>query len=163
MTSTLPRLVLLACSLIVPIVIYSFGSQAQVPGTIVRTQVPPVTIEQKEQILQAQAPANATSLTVRRSRAELVQQAATLGAATSGTLGCAAASTQPIEITTLAQALKCDPDLVFEYVYNNIEYEPLFGSNKGALGTLLDLRGNDIDQVQLLSALLEASGFPILR
>ena len=160
MTSTLPRLVLLACSLIVPIVIYSFGSQAQVPGTIVRTQVPPVTIEQKEQILQAQAPANATSLTVRRSRAELVQQAATLGAATSGTLGCAAASTQPIEITTLAQALKCDPDLVFEYVYNNIEYEPLFGSNKGALGTLLDLRGNDIDQVQLLSALLEASGFP---
>jgi len=36
------------------------------------------------------------------------------------------------------------------------QYEPLFGSNKGALGTLLDQRGNDIDQAQLLTALLSA-------
>ncbi len=66
---------------------------------------------------------------------------------------------QPTEIVTLAASLKCDPDLIFEYVYNNIEYEPLFGSNKGALGTLLDLRGDDIDQAQLFVALLNAAGF----
>jgi YD repeat-containing protein len=59
----------------------------------------------------------------------------------------------------LAAALKCDPDLIFEYVYNNIEYEPLFGSNKGPLGTLLDQRGSDLDQAQLLTALLVAAGF----
>jgi Transglutaminase-like superfamily len=154
------RPALLACSLTVAILLCAFAAQAQVPGTILRTQVPPVTIAHKEEILQAQAPANAPSVAVRRSRAQLVQQAATLGSTTPGTLGCAAGSTQPIEITTLAQSLKCDPDLIFEYVYNNIEYEPLFGSNKGALGTLLDLRGSDIDQVQLLAALLQASGFP---
>ena len=72
--------------------------------------------------------------------------------------GCAAGSTQPVEIVTLAASLKCDLDLIFEYVYNNIEYEPLFGSNKGALGTLLDQRGNDIDQAQLFVALLNAAG-----
>jgi hypothetical protein len=72
--------------------------------------------------------------------------------------GCAGGSTQPVEITTLAVSLKCDLDLIYEYVYNNIEYEPLFGSNKGALGTLLDQRGSDIDQAQLFVALLNAAG-----
>lgn len=72
---------------------------------------------------------------------------------------CGSGSSQPAEITTLAASLKCDIDLIFEYVYNNIEYEPLFGSNKGPLGTLLDQRGNDIDQVQLFSALLQAAGY----
>src|SRR5258708_40022284 len=72
---------------------------------------------------------------------------------------CGAGSSQSIEIATLAAGLKCDPDLIFEYVYNNIEYEPLFGSNKGALGTLLDQRGSDIDQAQLFVALLSAAGF----
>lgn len=76
-----------------------------------------------------------------------------------GAVGCANGSVQPIEIATLAASLKCDADLIFEYVYNNIEYEPLFGSNKGPLGTLLDQRGNDIDQAQLLVALLQAAGF----
>jgi RHS repeat-associated protein len=63
------------------------------------------------------------------------------------------------EITTLAASLKNDPWLIYEYVYNNIEYEPLFGSNRGSLGTLLDGRGDDIDQAQLLIALLNAAGF----
>ncbi|MBW0005451.1 MAG: hypothetical protein JO216_18410 [Hyphomicrobiales bacterium] len=72
--------------------------------------------------------------------------------------GCASSSTLPVEIVTLASSLKCDPDLIFEYVYNNIEFEPLFGSNKGALGTLLDQRGDDIDQAQLFVALLNAAG-----
>lgn len=73
--------------------------------------------------------------------------------------GCAWSLSQPAEVIALAAALKCDPDLIFEYVYNNIEYEPLFGSNKGPLGTLLDQRGSDLDQAQLLVALLSAAGF----
>ena len=72
--------------------------------------------------------------------------------------GCASSSSLPIEIVTLAGSLKCDIDLIYEYVYNNIEYEPLFGSNKGALGTLLDQRGDDIDQANLFVALLNAAG-----
>jgi hypothetical protein len=74
-------------------------------------------------------------------------------------VNCSTGSSQPTEIVTLAAALKCDPDLIFEYVCNNIEYEPLFGSNKGSLGTLLDQRGDDLDQVQLMGALLNAVGF----
>ncbi|MDR6872188.1 RHS repeat-associated protein [Bosea sp. BE125] len=74
------------------------------------------------------------------------------------TSSCLGSLPQPLEIATLAAALKCDPDLIFEYVYNNIEYEPLFGSNKGALGTLLGGLGNDWDQAKLLIALLNAAG-----
>jgi hypothetical protein len=59
--------------------------------------------------------------------------------------GCASGSSQPAPLVALASALKCDADLIFEYVYNNIEFEPLYGSNKGALGTLLDRRGDDAD------------------
>jgi RHS repeat-associated protein len=72
---------------------------------------------------------------------------------------CAIGSNQPAPIVTLVSSLKCDPDLIFEYVYNNIEYEPLYGSNKGPLGTLLDNRGNDLDQVLLFTTLLNAAGY----
>src|SRR5579859_2577940 len=60
-------------------------------------------------------------------------------------VGCATSGNLPGPVIALASSLKCDPQLIFEYVYNNIEYEPLFGSNKGALGTLLDRRGDDAD------------------
>jgi len=76
-----------------------------------------------------------------------------------GVSGCAAGSTQPAPIVALVSALKCDPDLIFEYVYNNIEYEPLYGSNKGALGTLLDRRGDDADQAILLVTLWNVAGY----
>jgi RHS repeat-associated protein len=74
-------------------------------------------------------------------------------------VGCASGSDQPAIIVALASALKCDPFLVFEYVYDNIEFEPLYGSHKGALGTLLDERGDDADQALLLVALWNAAGY----
>ena len=77
----------------------------------------------------------------------------------SPTGGCASGSSQPTPIVALSSALKCDPDLIFEYVYDNIEFEPLYGSNKGALGTLLDRRGDDADQAILLASLLNAAGY----
>ena len=73
--------------------------------------------------------------------------------------GACASGAYPAPILALASALKCDPDLIFEYVYNNIEVEPLYGSNKGALGTLLDLRGDDADQAILLVTLWNAAGY----
>lgn len=82
------------------------------------------------------------------------------GAAGSGqSVSCGTGGSQPAEIAVLAAALKCDLDLIFEFVHNNIEYEPIYGSNKGALGTLLDGRGNDFDQSVLLMALLNAAGY----
>ncbi len=73
--------------------------------------------------------------------------------------GCGSVGSQPAPIQAVVTALKCDPDLIFEYVYNNIEFEPLFGSNKGPLGTLLDRRGDDADQTMLLVSLWNAAGY----
>ncbi len=67
--------------------------------------------------------------------------------------------TAPASIPELARALKYDVNLIYEYVYTNIEYSPTYGLKKGALGTLLDGSGNDFDQSALLVALLRASGY----
>jgi len=58
------------------------------------------------------------------------------------------------EIVELARALKNDPDLIYQYVHDNIEFSPLFGALKGPVGTLLDGRGNSFDQSALMVALL---------
>src|SRR5207247_530234 len=67
--------------------------------------------------------------------------------------------TAPASIAELARALKNDVNLIYEYVYTNIDYSPPYGLKKGALGTLLDGRGNDFDQAALLVALLRQAGY----
>jgi len=71
----------------------------------------------------------------------------------------AVATTVTPEISALARSLKNDPKLIYEYVRNNIEYVPYFGSLKGATLTYLDGSGNDFDQASLMVSLLRASGF----
>ncbi len=63
------------------------------------------------------------------------------------------------EIVALARALQNDPKLIYEFVHNNIDYVPYFGSLKGATLTLLERSGNDFDQASLMIALLRESGF----
>jgi len=79
--------------------------------------------------------------------------------ATQVTSSCSPGLSQPAPLVAIVVALKCDPDLIFEYVYNNIEFEPLYGSNKGPLGTLLDRRGDDADQAILLVTLWNIAGY----
>jgi RHS repeat-associated protein len=67
-------------------------------------------------------------------------------------------SPAPAEIVELARALKYNPDLIYEYVYNNIETLPQYGSAKGPLGALLDGKGTPFDQAELMVALLQQSG-----
>jgi len=64
------------------------------------------------------------------------------------------------EIREKAQALGYNPVKLYEFVRNNFEYEPYYGSLKGAQQTLLEMAGNDFDQASLLIALLRASGIP---
>jgi len=52
-----------------------------------------------------------------------------------------AAPTGPASIAELARALKNNPDLIYEYVRNNIEYYPVWGVQKGAVGSILDNQG----------------------
>lgn len=68
------------------------------------------------------------------------------------------ATTATPEITALARALQNDPKLIYDYVRNNVDYTPYFGSLKGATLTYLEGSGNDFDQASLMIALLRASG-----
>jgi RHS repeat-associated protein len=67
------------------------------------------------------------------------------------------ATTATNEIKELARALQYDPKLIYDYVHNNINYVPYFGSLKGATLTYLDGSGNDFDQASLMIALLRES------
>ncbi|MBA4152574.1 MAG: hypothetical protein C0509_08435, partial [Acinetobacter sp.] len=64
-------------------------------------------------------------------------------------------------IVEMARALKNDPALMFEFVYNNIEHEIGMGLAKGQLGTLLDGCGNSFDLCSLLAALLRQANFEV--
>ncbi|QQO52443.1 MAG: hypothetical protein N838_02660 [Thiohalocapsa sp. PB-PSB1] len=88
----------------------------------------------------------------RRARADLSATVSTRATAAS-----ADADPPDPEITALARALGHDPDRIYQYVHDRIAFEPTYGLQKGALGTLLDRRGNAFDQAALLVALLRAS------
>jgi transglutaminase-like putative cysteine protease/cell wall-associated NlpC family hydrolase len=64
------------------------------------------------------------------------------------------------EIRAKAVELGNNPVKIYQYVRNNFEYEPYYGSLKGAQQTLLEKAGNDFDQASLLIALLRASNIP---
>ena len=61
-------------------------------------------------------------------------------------------------IKRLADSLKT-PYRIFEYVLNRIDYEPYYGSLKGAEETLLEGKGNDMDISSLLITLLRYRGY----
>ena len=62
-------------------------------------------------------------------------------------------------ITALAQELEHDPVKIYEYVRNELVYEPYFGAMKGSRKTLIEKAGNDIDLSSAMMALLRASGY----
>ncbi len=64
------------------------------------------------------------------------------------------------EIRVLAEKLGYSPVKIFQYVANEIAFEPYYGSLKGAQGTLVSKAGNSTDQASLLIALLRASNIP---
>jgi len=60
----------------------------------------------------------------------------------------------------LAQQYQYSAAQIFQYVANGMQYEPYYGSLKGARGVLLSKAGNSTDQASLLIALLRASQIP---
>jgi transglutaminase-like putative cysteine protease len=62
------------------------------------------------------------------------------------------------EIRAKAQELEYKPVKIYEWVRNNFEFVPTWGSIQGANLTLLTRQGNAIDTASLLIALLRASG-----
>ncbi|OPX44391.1 transglutaminase-like superfamily protein [Ruminiclostridium hungatei] len=49
---------------------------------------------------------------------------------------------------------------IYEYVKNNVDFIPYYGSRKGAGGTLGQMAGNDFDQASLLISMLRYKGIP---
>lgn len=64
------------------------------------------------------------------------------------------------EIHAKAEVLAYSPIKIYEYVANEIEFQPYFGAMKGAHATLLSESGSATDQSSLLIALLRASNIP---
>ena len=61
------------------------------------------------------------------------------------------------ELRALARSMDYSPLRLFEWVRTHVEFEAYAGSMKGAQGTLLSRRGNDLDQALLLGTLLDLS------
>ncbi|MCQ8105009.1 DUF6531 domain-containing protein [Methylomonas sp. SURF-2] len=64
------------------------------------------------------------------------------------------------QILALAERLHYSPTEIYQYVKNQIEFQPYFGSLKGAATALVSGSGNATDQASLLIALLRASKIP---
>lgn len=81
----------------------------------------------------------------------------------SGPLNFASNTVQgPASIVELSRALNVDnngPQLMYEWVANNIDWEPGWGVYKGAVGAITDGVGNAFDQSLLLANLLRQAGF----
>lgn len=74
------------------------------------------------------------------------------------------AETEEVQITedinALAAQLNHQPVAIYNWVRNNIDYMPTYGSIQGAQMTLVNKRGNAYDTASLLIALLRASNIP---
>jgi len=81
------------------------------------------------------------------------------GAATTHTYGIADSIYRSPEVKAMARALDNDVDLIYAFVKSKIEITPLFGLQKGALGTLIDRHGTAFDQADLMVALLREAGY----
>jgi RHS repeat-associated protein len=91
-------------------------------------------------------------------QAELVTPAVALSHY--GSVASPAAPARGPRIVALSRALGGDPDRIFEYVRNTIEFEPHFGLQKGGEGAWLDRSGGAFDQAQLMVELLREAGLP---
>ena len=86
-------------------------------------------------------------------------QAATCGYSAADLASTQDATISP-EIQNLAKSLNYSPAKIFQHVSNTIQYEPYYGSLKGAAGVLYSQAGGPTDQASFLIALLRASNIP---
>jgi len=65
----------------------------------------------------------------------------------------------PASIVELARGLKSNVDLIHEYCVTQLEFTPTQGLHKGALGTIIDQRGNSFDHADVMVQLLRQAGY----
>lgn len=65
----------------------------------------------------------------------------------------------PASIVELARGLKNDVDLIHEYCVTQIDFTPIQGLQKGALGAIIDQRGSSFDHADVMVQLLRQAGY----
>jgi len=70
------------------------------------------------------------------------------------------AVSRPAEVVELARALRNNPDLIYEFVRNNVDTVWMYGLQKGAVGVIIDKSGTPFDQAHLMVELLREAGHP---
>ncbi|RIX83200.1 RHS repeat-associated core domain-containing protein [Acidovorax cavernicola] len=129
------------------------------PGTI-RANMPPVSGVDAQRVLQTRTfPANLNQGVPSVSTVSSDLSKASASQTSAMRIGGDGSPQGPASIAELARSLRNNPDLIYQYVRNNIEFYPLFGVQKGALGTVLDNQGTAYDQAMLMVELLRASGY----
>lgn len=68
-------------------------------------------------------------------------------------------SSAPPSIVELARGLKNDVDLIHEYCTTQLDYTPVMGLQKGALGAIIDQRGGSFDLADTMIQLLRQAGY----
>jgi RHS repeat-associated protein len=128
----------------------SLPPPATVPGTAA-ANLPPVSGKDWEKLHSAaQMPLNINTA-IGKSNASTRLQAMRVGGDTN--------PEGPPSIAVLARALNFNPDVIFQWIRNNVEFYPIFGAQKGAVGAILDNQGTAYDQAMLMVDLLRASGY----
>ncbi|MDP9877263.1 RHS repeat-associated protein [Variovorax boronicumulans] len=136
---------------------------APAPGTL-RANLPPVSAQDWKRITGSRAlPANLNQGVAAPGAANSSRLSKSSGTSTGDVsavrISGDANALGPASIAELARSLRNHPDLIYQYVRNNIEYYPNFGVQKGALGAVLDNQGTAHDQAMLMVQLLRASGY----
>lgn len=133
------------------------GEFAPAPG-VLRANLPPVTFADAQRILKARVlPANLNQGVVAATASKTSKTSASTSASAMKISGDGS-PLGPASIAELARSLRNHPDLIYQYVRNNVEYYPVFGIQKGALGSVLDNQATAHDQASLMVELLRASG-----
>lgn len=127
------------------------------PGGTTRVILPPVSVEQSKAMRESRRfPANL--IQGDHSSAGGSNKAKSVTTQQQG-MAAKAAPLAPASIAVLARSLNYNPDLIYQFIRNNIEYYPLWGVQKGAVGAVLDNQGTAHDQAALMVELLRASGY----
>ena len=135
------------------------GEFAPAPG-VLRANMPPVAFAEAQRVLKARVLPTNLNQGVAAATASKASKTSSSTSASVSTMKIAgdASPLGPASIAELARSLRNHPDLIYQYVRNNIEYYPTYGLQKGALGAVLDNQATAHDQASLMVELLRASG-----
>lgn len=75
------------------------------------------------------------------------------------TLVASGLTSAPASVVELARGLKNNVDLIYEYCATQLDFLPIQGLQKGALGVIIDQRGGSMDIADTMVQLLRQAGY----